>query len=148
MYEEHCDLILKEFDKNIPNHWDQQTHILNILESNYSSEIAVRYYHIIIAILIDDAHIEKSEYFVGGLSNYYDITAKGRSFINTTSYVQRKHERELQIQLNEKATLKADQDLRLNSWLLKTRWLPHILSFVSIVVAIAAVIISIKYAAK
>lgn len=128
MYEKECDEVLK-----IIHDW-------NSLIPIEKKEIIKRYpdkdYRVlgcidtVLAILVSDNFVEKRMFS-------YSITDTGKAFFNTSSYMNENKSK-------DKEREKLDLDIKMTKWLLKTKWLPHIIATASFILSVMALIMSIK----
>lgn len=70
---------------------------------------------------------------VANTRNHYKITHTGIAFLTTNSYVKQAVE---QNRANEKTEI----ELKLNRYLYKARWLPHILALLAIIISLIALL--------
>lgn len=137
MYEQECDLVLSTIYnwENIiaPTDASLRVEVSKIMDAK---DIVTKL-HVITAILVVDGNLKVDD-------GYYIPTHKGHVFLNTTSYVKEKHKLDLIKKLNDRETEKLELDIKMHKWLLKTRWLPHILALVGIILSIIALIVSLR----
>lgn len=137
MYETECDIILNLVYNLRYTHLESNGGIetSHLISESDKLGIQPKTIEIVVAILIRDKQVTVTEF---ANARIVSITQKGRAFIATTSYVSESHLLELQKQLNEKNIQKLEQDILLNKWLLKTKWLPLIISIIGLIVSILA----------
>jgi hypothetical protein len=138
MYEKECDTVLNLlYDlryKRIEIH-NGAVEPSYLLQQAFNIGIRPNIVEIVMAILITDGYVTSD---IKSESKLLNITQKVRAFIATTSYEEQSQLLELQKQLNQKTHLKLEQDILLNKWLLRTKWVPLILSIFGIIISVLA----------
>jgi hypothetical protein len=136
MYEKECDILLQFIeDEQFKALENPECSVAHTTISQKSLGLNV-FFDVLISILISNEHVYVIDMGSGKL--FYKVSHKGRTFLATTSYVQRKEELDLQRKTNVHNIRKLEQDLKLNNWLLKTKWLPHILALAGLIISILA----------
>lgn len=134
MYEQECDLILAEIVEKKKSGIMQ--HKINSLHQSLTTKGITcdkTSLQNAASILYANKHIRLEVDYISSVPDdvNFHLTHAGFEFISTTSYKDTKVQKELHHK-------KTQQEVRINEWLIKTKWLPLLLSILSVIISIIA----------
>lgn len=141
MHEEICDQILRKLtEKNPTGHsevWESTTLASSLGFPHDDVFEALRFLKQTGYIVshVGPQEVEGMQVSVASVK----IKDAGRIFIADSSFVDNRDKAKWKTELSNKEHRKLEQEIKLNAWLLKTKWWPLIISILSLVVAIYAV---------